>query len=91
MPILSDWYNCLRIHRELTGLMQTMNTKPRDQVTKTETSTGGEAARMSMSSGEARRLKSTDLLGDRAEIIIEHDGDDYRLRCTGKGKLILTK
>jgi len=38
-----------------------------------------------------RRLLSSDLLGGSREVIIEHDGDFYRLRCTSKGKLILTK
>lgn len=38
-----------------------------------------------------RRLLSRDLLGDSREVVIEHDGDLYRLRCTSKGKLILTK
>lgn len=38
-----------------------------------------------------RRLSSRELLGDAQEVIIEHEGDDYRLRCTSKGKLILTK
>jgi hemin uptake protein HemP len=38
-----------------------------------------------------RTLMSRDLLGDAQEVIIEHDGDLYRLRCTSKGKLILTK
>ena len=91
MPILSDWYNCLLSHRELTGLVHAMNTKPRGQVTKSETSTVAEAAPTSMSPREVRRLKSSDLLGAQAEIIIEHDGGDYHLKCTGKGELILTK
>ena len=38
-----------------------------------------------------RRLQSRELLADAQEVIIEHEGDDYRLRCTSKGKLILTK
>jgi hemin uptake protein HemP len=38
-----------------------------------------------------RTLVSRDLLGEAREVIIEHDGDLYRLRCTSKGKLILTK
>ena len=38
-----------------------------------------------------RRLASRDLLADAQEVIIVHDGDEYRLRCTSKGKLILTK
>lgn len=38
-----------------------------------------------------RRVQSRELLADGREVIIEHEGDDYRLRCTSKGKLILTK
>ncbi|WP_370661573.1 hemin uptake protein HemP [Pelagibius sp. 7325] len=34
---------------------------------------------------------SRDLLADAQEVIIVHEGDEYRLRCTSKGKLILTK
>ena len=41
--------------------------------------------------GALRTLVSRDLLGEAREVIIEHDGDLYRLRCTSKGKLILTK
>jgi hemin uptake protein HemP len=36
------------------------------------------------------RVMSNQLLGERGELIIEHDGRDYRLRRTQNGKLILT-
>ncbi|MBI1921744.1 MAG: hemin uptake protein HemP [Geobacter sp.] len=32
-----------------------------------------------------------ELLGDSRELIILHAGEQYRLRVTSKGKLILTK
>jgi hemin uptake protein HemP len=38
-----------------------------------------------------RRLASDDLLAGRDEIIIEHAGQEYHLRHTRAGKLILTK
>lgn len=38
-----------------------------------------------------RRIASRDLLGEAAEIEIDHDGQLYRLRRTSLGKLILTK
>lgn len=38
-----------------------------------------------------RRLKVSDLLEGEREAILEHDGQDYRLRITSNGKLILTK
>jgi hemin uptake protein HemP len=37
------------------------------------------------------RLHSKKLFGEAREIIIEHAGDEYRLRLTRLGKLILTK
>jgi hemin uptake protein HemP len=37
-----------------------------------------------------QRTTSCALLGQERELIIEHDGRDYRLRLTQLGKLILT-
>ena len=39
---------------------------------------------------EGGRVMSTQLLGERGELIIEHDGREYRLRLTQNRKLILT-
>ncbi len=41
--------------------------------------------------GPRRRWHSHELLGDAAEVEIEHDAQLYRLRRTALGKLILTK
>lgn len=38
-----------------------------------------------------RRFSSEELLDGQTEILIEHRGDTYRLRCTRQGKLILYK
>ncbi len=38
-----------------------------------------------------RRVSSSDLLGTRRELLIDHLGEVYVLRHTSKGKLILTK
>jgi hemin uptake protein HemP len=38
-----------------------------------------------------RRVTVVDLLDGKRELILEHDGQDYRLRITSNGKLILTK
>jgi hemin uptake protein HemP len=38
-----------------------------------------------------RRWRIGDLIGDAREVIIEHGGQDYRLRITANDKLILTK
>jgi hemin uptake protein HemP len=38
-----------------------------------------------------RRLKVSELLAGAREAILEHGGQDYRLRITASGKLILTK
>ncbi|TMG77561.1 MAG: hemin uptake protein HemP [Betaproteobacteria bacterium] len=36
------------------------------------------------------RVPSSELLGERGELLIEHHGREYRLRLTQSGKLILT-
>lgn len=38
-----------------------------------------------------RRVTSAELIGDGREVVIEHAGEEYRLRITSTGKLILTK
>jgi hemin uptake protein HemP len=38
-----------------------------------------------------QRFHSAELLGTTREIVIEHAGEEYRLRLTRQGKLILTK
>jgi len=37
------------------------------------------------------RITSRSLFGASSEVVIEHDGQEYRLRITRHGKLILTK
>jgi hemin uptake protein HemP len=37
------------------------------------------------------RVLVSEILGGGREAILEHDGQDYRLRITANGKLILTK
>jgi hemin uptake protein HemP len=41
--------------------------------------------------GVARRIESARLFDGARELLIDHEGECYRLRCTSKGKLILTK
>ncbi|MGE3182784.1 MAG: hemin uptake protein HemP [Phycisphaerae bacterium] len=41
--------------------------------------------------GEPARLAVRDLLQGRSEVILVHNDEDYRLRITSRGKLILTK
>ena len=36
-------------------------------------------------------IASSALFGDRSEVVIEHNGERYRLRITRQNKLILTK
>jgi hemin uptake protein HemP len=38
-----------------------------------------------------QRLNSAELFGTGNEVVIEHVGEEYRLRLTRQGKLILTK
>jgi hemin uptake protein HemP len=37
-----------------------------------------------------RHVSSVELLGRKGELIIDHEGREYRLRLTQNGKLILT-
>lgn len=37
-----------------------------------------------------QRMRTRELLGRANELIIEHNGREYRLRVTSNGKLILT-
>lgn len=41
--------------------------------------------------GDRRQLDSMELLGRGNEVIINHGREEYRLRLTRQGKLILTK
>lgn len=38
-----------------------------------------------------QRVSSSDLLKGACQMVIEHDSEEYHLRLTSKGKLILTK
>ena len=37
------------------------------------------------------RIKASDLLAGHREVILQHEDQEYRLRLTSNGKLILTK
>ena len=39
---------------------------------------------------ELKRVSSESLLGEKKELLIVHNGREYRLRLTQNGKLILT-
>jgi hemin uptake protein HemP len=45
----------------------------------------------SMASGAVRRVSSLALLDGARELVIQHQGNEYHLRLTRNGKLILTK
>ncbi len=51
----------------------------------------GIAATLKEAHPDRRRLNSRVLFGTRKEIVIVHKDDEYRLRITSNGKLILTK
>ena len=52
--------------------------------------TGG-ASRLAVQGRTIRRTTTEDLLQGGNELIIAHRGEEYRLRITSNGKLILTK
>lgn len=43
------------------------------------------------SSATPRTVSSVEVLGEAQEVVIDHEGQTYRLRRTSQGKLILTK
>jgi hemin uptake protein HemP len=49
------------------------------------------AAQSGVQAPAIRRLRVVELLGEAKEAILEHEGQDYRLRITSNRKLILTK
>ncbi|MEK9969374.1 MAG: hemin uptake protein HemP [Ferrovibrio sp.] len=49
------------------------------------------AADSAPAAGRLPRIDSRSLFGAGREVVITHDGADYRLRVTASGKLILTK
>ena len=51
----------------------------------------GAAGPPSPPGGKPRRLKVSEIMEGEREAILEHDGQEYRLRITASGKLILTK
>lgn len=44
-----------------------------------------------LSGTSAKTISSAELFGNLREIVILHAGEEYRLRITSNGKLILTK
>ena len=52
---------------------------------------GKPAQRPVSASQPVKRIAISDLLGSGREAILLHQGDEYRLRLTSNGKLILTK
>lgn len=47
--------------------------------------------RLSAVTDAPRRLPSKELFGTGSEVVIQHGAEQYRLRITRQGKLILTK
>ena len=52
---------------------------------------GSTAQGKSSDATRVRSLRATDLFGNARELILEHNGQTYRLRITANDKLILTK
>ena len=65
-----------------------MNKKPAESIDSLAVKS---CTNLSASKAPQTRLQSNELFGTAQEIVIEHAGDEYRLRLTRQGKLILTK
>lgn len=57
----------------------------------TDEESGGSRRQAAADDGEPRRFDVDTLLGSRREAVLVHNGEDYRLRITARGRLILTK
>ena len=51
----------------------------------------GKPVKRPISNPQPKRIAVSDLMAGRREAVLLHDGDEYRLRLTSNGKLILTK
>jgi hemin uptake protein HemP len=51
----------------------------------------GDVSRAAEGGKEPVRIAIQEVLQGRTEVILVHNGEDYRLRVTSRGKLILTK
>ena len=51
----------------------------------------GKPAKQPISASPVKRIAVSELMGGGREAVLLHDGDEYRLRLTSNGKLILTK
>lgn len=49
------------------------------------------SAQPSGKDGAPRRVSSEQLFAGASRLVIEHNGEEYRLQVTRQGKLILTK
>ena len=57
----------------------------------TEMSPKPDTAEASLSWPQRRRIMTSDLMQGAREVIIVHEGEEYILRITKTGKLLLTK
>ena len=57
---------------------------------RTGTGSGANKPMRPSGTGAAQRVRSSELIRDGGQLIIEHAGREYRLRVTSNGKLILT-
>ena len=60
-------------------------------MTSSDGGSGGHGGGSAVPAGRPPRIKVSELLAGAREAILEHDGQEYRLRITANGKLILTK
>ncbi|WET38939.1 hemin uptake protein HemP [Citrobacter enshiensis] len=58
---------------------------------RTESPHSKEQSSVPPSNDTERRISSQTLLGQQGKVIIDHDGQEYLLRKTNAGKLLLTK
>jgi hemin uptake protein HemP len=77
--------------RRLSARRQGLNSRKTGHVRSGRDDTRGPDQPAPPPAGKLRRLEVSEILKGEREAILEHAGQEYRLRITATGKLILTK
>lgn len=67
------------------------HTRPGDEMMKIEATSQRSEPRAHTPGGARKRIATMDLMEGAREVILLHEGEEYVLRITKAGKLILTK
>ena len=78
-------------HHLATIASKVMSLHPGEEMMNTETALHLSEPRRQTSGSPRKRINTTDLMQGAREVVLLHEGEEYVLRITKAGKLILTK